>query len=128
MKPLVVVLALAALVVPTALASKPPSAPNGPRPTTTTSSEQPGPSAPLSAKAKAYGHYCQNQSKKHIAGQMGTPFSQCVTAMAKAAHGQPARTACATLSKKHVAGEKGTPFSRCAVAAAQLQKDLQTQP
>jgi hypothetical protein len=43
--------------------------------------------------------------------------------MAKAAHGQSAKAACATLSKKHVAGEKGTPFSRCVVAAAHLHKD-----
>ena len=31
----------------------------------------------------APGHFCQGMSKKHIAGQKGTPFSQCVTAMAK---------------------------------------------
>jgi len=38
---------------------------------------QPGPGASLPAKAKAYGRYCQNQSKKHVAGTAGTPFSQC---------------------------------------------------
>lgn len=32
-------------------------------------------------QAKAYGHYCQGQSKKHVAGQKGTPFSQCIAAM-----------------------------------------------
>ena len=78
------------------------------------------------ALAKAYGHYCQDQSKKHVAGQKGTPFSQCVTAMAKAAHGQSGKSACGTLSKKHVAGEKGTPYSRCVTAAAQLHKDQHT--
>src|SRR5882724_134755 len=43
----------------------------------------PGPQAVLPAKAKAYGVYCAKESKKHVAGQQGTPFSQCVTAMAK---------------------------------------------
>ena len=46
----------------------------------------PGPSAGLPEKAKAYGVYCQGWSKKHVAGEQGTPFSQCVTAMAKAAN------------------------------------------
>jgi hypothetical protein len=85
----------------------------------------PGPSATLPAKAKAYGFYCQGESKKHIDGQKGTPFSQCVTAMAKLANGStdnPSK-ACAGESKKHVKGEKGTPFSRCVSAAAKLQHD-----
>lgn len=43
----------------------------------------PGPSASLPAKAKAYGKYCQNQSKKRVEGQKGTPFSKCVSAGAK---------------------------------------------
>jgi hypothetical protein len=75
--------------------------------------------------AKAYGTYCKNQSKKHVAGQKGTPFSQCVTAMAKLDKGAAttAKAACKPLSKKHVAGVKGTPYSRCIVAAAQLLKD-----
>ena len=87
--------------------------------------DQPGPNAPLPAKAKAYGRYCQNQSKKHVAGQKGTPFSQCVTAMAKLANGQATspKTACSAMSKKHVAGEKGTAYSRCVAAGAQLQKN-----
>jgi hypothetical protein len=77
-------------------------------------------------KAKAYGKHCQGQSKKHVAGQKGTPFSQCVTAMAKVATSQTnPTTACKTLSKKHVAGHKGTPYSRCVVAAAKLQKQQQ---
>jgi hypothetical protein len=76
----------------------------------------------LPTNAKAYGFYCQKESKKHVAGQKGTPFSQCVTAMAKLAHGDtnnPAK-ACAKESKKHVAGQKGTPFSQCVSAAAKL--------
>lgn len=73
-----------------------------------------------SPNAKEYGYLCQWASKKHVAGQKGTPFSQCVLAMAKAAHGASAKAACAALSKKHVAGEKGTLFSRCVSAAAKL--------
>jgi hypothetical protein len=91
----------------------------------------PGPGASLPEKAKAYGVYCQGWSKKHVASQPGTPFSQCVTAMAKAANEdsstarQAARQACKGMSHKHVKGEKGTPFSRCVVAAAQLKKTEQ---
>jgi hypothetical protein len=86
---------------------------------------QPGPGASLPAKARAYGRYCQNQSKKHVAGQKGTPFSQCVTAMAKLASAATAspKAACAAMSKQHVAGQKGTPFSNCVAAGAKLKKD-----
>jgi hypothetical protein len=85
----------------------------------------PGPSASLPAKAKAYGVYCQGESKKHVAGQHGTPFSQCVTAMAKLATGSTTspRAACKGESKKQVAGQRGTPFSRCVSAGAKLKKD-----
>ncbi len=85
----------------------------------------PGPKASLPAKAKAYGSYCKDQSRKHVEGEKGTPFSQCVTAMAKAANSEriSAKRACKPLSHKHVKGEKGTPFSRCVRAAAQLKKD-----
>jgi hypothetical protein len=77
------------------------------------------------AHGKAYGFYCQNQSKAHVAGQKGTPFSQCVTAMARLATGKAdsPRAACAGLSKAHTAGEKGTPFSRCVSAGVKLLKD-----
>ena len=80
-------------------------------------------------KAKAYGVYCRGFSKKHVAGEKGTPFSQCVTAMAKAAssEGTTARDACRGFSKEHTAGQKGTPFSRCVVAAAQAKKAAGTQ-
>jgi hypothetical protein len=85
----------------------------------------PGPSATLPAKAKAYGKYCQNQSKKHVKGQSGTPFSKCVTAMAKLASGATTspRSACKTESKKHVEGQSGTPFSKCVSAGAKLLHD-----
>jgi hypothetical protein len=96
-----------------AIADKPADTGNGPQ--YETPPPHPGPGAGLPAKAKAYGRYCKGESKKHVKGQKGTPFSQCVTAMAKLANGSatnPAQ-ACAGLSKKHVKGEKGTPYSRC---------------
>jgi len=91
---------------------------------------EPGPGASQAAKAKAYGAHCQNQSKKHVAGQKGTPFSQCVTAMAKLATGTTTspKAACASMSKKHVAGQKGTPYSRCVAAGAKLLKDEDENP
>lgn len=88
----------------------------------------PGPKAGLPAKAKAYGRYCKDESKQHVDGQQGTPFSQCVTAMAKAANNDnlsPGR-ACKGTSRKHVKGEKGTPFSRCVTAAAKLRHAQQS--
>src|SRR5438105_13158764 len=39
-----------------------------------------------SSNAKAYGRLCQGESKQHVAGTPGTPFSKCVTDMAKLAH------------------------------------------
>jgi hypothetical protein len=89
-----------------------------------------------SSNAKAYGRLCQGESKKHVAGEKGTPFSKCVTDMAHLSQSSqssgtsrtgtgsqstanPAR-ACANESKKHVAGQKGTPFSQCVSAAAKL--------
>jgi hypothetical protein len=92
--------------------------------------ETPGPGASLPEKAKAYGVYCKAESRKHVKGEKGTPFSRCVTAMAKAANNErmAARKACKGLSKEHVKGEKGTAFSRCVTAAAQLRKDQQETP
>ena len=92
----------------------------------------PGPKAGLPAKAKAYGRRCQDQSKKRsdaAEGTKGTPFSQCVTAMAKLASGasDAPRKACKQLSKKHTKGEKGTPFSRCVVEGAKLLREQRAQ-
>jgi hypothetical protein len=128
MKIAVVVGALALATVPAmALASQPTNPGQGNGPKYAPEKPTPGPNAPLPEKAKAYGVYCRDWSKKHVAGEKGTPFSQCVTAMAKAANNEKltAKQACRELSKKHVKGEKGTPFSRCVVAAAQLKKDAQ---
>jgi hypothetical protein len=88
----------------------------------------PGPKAGLPAKAKAYGRRCQGQSKKRsdaAEGTKGTPFSQCVTAMAKLARDETdsPRKACKDLSKKDTDSEKGTPFSRCVVQGAKLLKE-----
>lgn len=98
-------------------------------PTYTPGDPAPGPKDGLPAQAKAYGRYCQGESKKHVKGEKGTAFSRCVKAMAKAAHDErvTARKACKGLSKKHVKGEKGTPFSRCVKAAAQLRKDQEAE-
>jgi hypothetical protein len=74
-------------------------------------------------RGEAYGRACANESRTHLAGHPGTPFSQCVVAMAKLEAGtktSPAK-ACKTLSKKHVAGVHGTPFSKCVSAAAKLR-------
>ena len=100
-------------------------------PGTSHHSATPGPHASLPAKAKAYGKYCKAESKKHsdaAPGTKGTPFSQCVTAMAKLANGKTdsARAACKLLSKKHsdaAPGTKGTPFSQCVSGAAKLKHD-----
>jgi hypothetical protein len=76
------------------------------------------------SKAKAYGKFCQGESKTHVAGTPGTPFSKCVTDMAKLANGSatnPAK-ACANESKKHVAGQRGTPYSVCVSGANKLLK------
>lgn len=98
---------------------------NGPK--YTPANETPGPGASTPEKAKAYGVHCKEQSKKHVKGEKGTPFSQCVTAMAKVANNEkitPAK-ACKEMSRKHVKGEKGTPFSRCVSGAAKLKKEQQ---
>jgi hypothetical protein len=91
--------------------------------------QPPGPGAPLPEKAKAYGRYCKTESRKHVAGQKGTPFSQCVTAVAAAKHDETktAREACKALSKKHVKGVPGTPFSKCVKGVAQMRKDQHEQ-
>jgi hypothetical protein len=117
----------ALLLTPTAaLATGPEYAPEHPTHPTHPIHPTPGPKSPLPQKAKAYGVYCRGFSKKHVQGQNGTPFSQCVTAMAKAANApeQSAKAACKGFSKVHVKGQKGTPFSQCVVAAAQVKKDV----
>ena len=76
-------------------------------------------------KGHAYGFYCQGQSKKHVAGAKGTPFSQCVKAMKALDKGDTAspKKACKDVSKKHVKGQKGTPFSNCVKSGEALLAD-----
>ena len=110
-------------VAPAAFAvGKPPQPGNGHTTGTPHSgANTPGPDAPAGAKAKAYGRLCRGESHKHVAGEKGTPFSRCVTAMAKAANGAASPAiACAGLSRRHAAGEHGTPHSRCVVAASHV--------
>ena len=94
-----------------ALAAKPPAPGNA---STPAASQYP--------KGHAYGFFCKAESKLHVAGTPGTPFSKCVTAMAKLANGstKSANAACASLSKKHLPGTQGTPFSACVSAGTQL--------
>jgi hypothetical protein len=97
---------LALVAAPTAaLATRPAEPGNGPN-------YSPG-SPPTT---KAYGYYCQGESKKHVVGTPGTPFSTCVKAHETAAahpNMSPGR-ACKGVPGKHIVkGEKGTPHSRC---------------
>jgi hypothetical protein len=85
----------------------------------------PGPKAGLPEQAKAYGRYCKGESKKHVKGEKGTPFSNCVKNMRELAdHPNMSNSrACRDQTRKHVKGEKGTAFSRCVKAAAKLRHD-----
>ncbi len=100
---------------------------NGKGPVYTPGEPTPGPKAGLPAKAKAYGRYCQGESKKHVKGEKGTAFSRCVTNMAQGATNEnmPPGRVCQGESKKHVKGEKGTAFSRCVHGVNELRKDQQ---
>ena len=88
------------------------------------------PAASQYPKGHAYGFFCKAESKLHVAGTPGTPFSKCVTAMAKLANGstKSAKAACASLSKKHLPGTQGTPFSACVSAGTQLLATTTTSP
>ena len=121
-------------LAPFALADQPEGKPNGPKTTTTTPATTTGttpttPAAPSQAEKKqGYGVLCKGQSKEHVKGQKGTPFSQCVTALAKIDEGEtssPAK-ACKTLSKKRAEGQKRSPYQLCKKAAAkQVEKTEQ---
>jgi len=110
----VTVIALMAPALALASNGKGPTEPGGPKYETT-----PPP------QAKAYGKYCQGESKRHVDGEKGTAFSRCVAAMAHAAEhqSQSPREACKGKSKKHVKGEKGTEYSRCVTSVAKLRHD-----
>jgi len=77
----------------------------------------------------AYGYWCNKQgfSKKHVDGQQGTPFSQCVHAL-KVAHNNDSKTAkqaCKELKgEKHTPhSDKGTAFSRCIKSVNQMRQE-----
>ena len=91
--------------------------------------ERPAPGATPAAKAKAYGRWCQNQSKHHVAGHAGTQFRLCLTAMAKLATAvtNAPWTACRLLSRKPISGQTGSPFSRCVIAGTRLLHELHKQ-
>lgn len=91
------------------------------------------PSTPKGPKAtppgKAYGYHCRGFSKKHVKGQKGTPFSQCVHALKVAGNNDKttARKACkalkTTAGKHKPHGDKGTAFSRCIKAVNQMRRE-----
>jgi hypothetical protein len=100
---------------------------NGQKPTEGTNGQGNGPSySPESPPTtKAFGYYCQGESKKHVPGTPGTPFSACVKAHETAA-AHPAMSpgrACKALPGKHVKGEKGTPHSRCVAKVIEQRKE-----
>jgi hypothetical protein len=113
-KTALIVSGLLLLVVPAvALGAKPPAPGSA---STAAASQYP--------KGHAYGFFCRGESKTHVAGTPGTPFSKCVTAMAKLASGSTTspKAVCAALGKKHVPGTPGTPYSACVSAGAKLLK------
>ncbi len=77
---------------------------------------------------RAYGRMCAAESRRHVAGTKGSPFSQCVTALAHAAThpSMSASAACRSLSRRHVAGMRGTPHSQCVRAAAKLRRSARS--
>jgi len=75
-------------------------------------------------KGHAYGYYCKGKSKKHVDGQKGTEFSQCVHALKQADNqGLTPKQACKDESKKHEKGQKGTDYSNCVKTVAHMQRD-----
>jgi hypothetical protein len=85
----------------------------------------PGPKNGLPDQAKAYGRRCKGESKKHVKGEKGTPFSRCVANLKQAASNEgmaPGRV-CKGESKEHVKGERGTAFSRCVKDVVALRKE-----
>lgn len=73
---------------------------------------------------KAYGKQCQGQSKKRVPGVKGTPFSKCVTAMARlaGARSRSPHMACATMSRKRTARARTSSFGKCVAAGNRLIK------
>jgi hypothetical protein len=77
-----------------------------------------------SPKGHAYGYYCKGKSKKHVKGEKGTEFSQCVATLKQADNKDlTPKQACKDESKEHVKGEKGTAYSNCVKTVAHMQRD-----
>lgn len=127
---LAIIAGVLALAVPAAALATQPAEPgnghgkaNGPKYAPET--PPPGHEGTRPPQAKAYGFRCQGESKKHVAGTPGTPFSACVQALKKAA-AHPSMSpgqACKGTSGKHVKGEKGTAHSRCVADVLKLRKE-----
>ena len=93
---------------------------------------------PSSAQNPPYkippGQYCKGVSKKKIPGQKGTPFSQCVTAMAKINKKQSLAPSQACASLRQIKGKKNAnkknkgaankAFKACVQAGKKLKLDL----
>jgi hypothetical protein len=95
---LAVVIGVIAIGSAMAVASTPakPGNGNGPKPFATGPSGAHG----KKGKARAYGKRCKGVSKRHIAGEKGTPHSQCVHALKLVAKkGVSPEDACAPLSQ-----------------------------
>ncbi|MDP9384866.1 MAG: DUF305 domain-containing protein [Actinomycetota bacterium] len=107
---LAAVLAVGALAAPALPDRSLASAPSGAR------------AAASAGNAQAYGKLCRDQGKRRVAGAKHTPFSACVTAMAKLADGRmrSAEKACRGLSRKRAAGDERTPFAKCVRAGEKL--------
>jgi hypothetical protein len=108
--------------------------PDGVDPTNTTQTQgtntatTPAPTQPAAQppKTHALGYYCKGESKRHVhGGQKRTPFSQCVSAMAKLSKGSSSSPgdACKGLSHRHVSGAKSTPYALCVAGGKQLLAD-----
>jgi hypothetical protein len=79
------------------------------------------------------GQYCKGVSKTRIAGQKGTPFSQCVTAMAKLNKKSSLAPSQACASLKTIKGKKNAnkknkgkankAFKQCVQAGKKLKLD-----
>ena len=89
----------------------------------------PQPATVPAAPAHPLGYYCKDESKRHLRGSKGTPFSRCVTALGRLRDGTESspREACASLSRKRFPGMKRTPFAVCVAGGRALLADRQNQ-
>jgi hypothetical protein len=77
----------------------------------------------------APGQFCKGMSKKHIPGQKGTPYSQCVSAMAKLSK-KPSMApsqVCAGLRKakgKKAKKDANKAFNQCVAGGKKLKQDV----